>query len=941
MFSEGHVSALPKRPDLKKTQIPSAIQNHNSSRTVFDQQQRRKVRKPSPGVAARLQALGFGQSPIIPEIQPNSNDKIGRISEDQINRLDDRHRASINTSGNLREHNQRSSSRKLIKETDKISAEIAVANFRTYEPTRLQNSAVIPPKVASMANTEKIVENSQTKSLPAPPSSNVTNECSKKEDNQVETCSPLSMTLEKYTTGSKVLENTIGFNPSGLQRSGSIYTISRASFTSQLAQLTSLQLPDAESLSSKISAIPLAKVALKALIRVSEQIRSWIFKASEVIAGLGGEDDVEWAAAGGREGLAEVDKAINRFEKLIDVYVAAIELLQNRKDISDVPREEHEIMVSQVEIILAEWTKIKKTLKDVKSSVEIAMEWEELWNTVLGDIGTEMNVLKKLVFEMEEKRHKFVIRNDVNELGLAELETIVEGTSLSSKNQILSAKKSPTLSIQVQNKQESLENNHDDTKLLALFARMQPLRASLDFSPMRLSAFVARAEKVFPTSCRDLEIKLSELESDWTSLKKDAESLQKELGEDRWVLVFRASARQAQNIYESVEWSFIKLRQVVDRDGYVDKSTSLFKRYEKKKKHYGPAIERLLSIINKGIEDRLTINGEIIRLHWVMQHKWQVLVDQMNDLDKTLSNIKLDEKSQKNRESISSINFNDHIGTSSLYDTSGSSPASSVVTTSRRGNLDPEISRLPQSRNQSKLQVEERRFSSLPVSTSHSYRKVMPNRFSSLSTSLASYSSPKQKQVLSTPAGNRFSKSYQTNKSDGKPRWNSSTKVLEGSIGHNHKYTSYTTSSPNSLSKPPSTNTSYKSAESKTPAHSLPNRSDELRSKTDTTSSRTLNSRLSFRERLSERIFTPGRSFQAATKSSPNQPWLYSQNLISASETGLKERTQPQDISMDYTPSRPNRPVSSLGANRRTSLLPIPKKKQSNSSALKTLLAQR
>jgi hypothetical protein len=39
----------------------------------------------------------------------------------------------------------------------------------------------------------------------------------------------------------------------------------------------------------------------------------------------------------------------------------------------------------------------------VKEQVELAMEWEELWVVVLGDIGLEMEALSRLVFEMEEK----------------------------------------------------------------------------------------------------------------------------------------------------------------------------------------------------------------------------------------------------------------------------------------------------------------------------------------------------------------------------------------------------------------------------------------------------------------------------------------------------------------------------------------------------------
>ena len=73
-------------------------------------------------------------------------------------------------------------------------------------------------------------------------------------------------------------------------------------------------------------------------------------------------------------------------------------------------------------------------------------------------------------------------------------------------------------------------------------------RASLDFLPMRLSVFQARAEQAFPTACDELEMRRTALEGSYKKLEKDAESLRKELGEDKWVLVFRGAGRQAGGI---------------------------------------------------------------------------------------------------------------------------------------------------------------------------------------------------------------------------------------------------------------------------------------------------------------------------------------------------------------------------------------------------------
>lgn len=139
---------------------------------------------------------------------------------------------------------------------------------------------------------------------------------------------------------------------SGLSRAGSIYSLGRASFTGQLSQLTAMKLPDADSLARRISSIPTSTEAAKALSDATDQIMLWIGKASEALSGLNAEDDVDWAAAGGREGIEEVDGAINRFEKLVQVYVVAIEKLQTRDDIALLSAEDLMNSVKQLEGVL-------------------------------------------------------------------------------------------------------------------------------------------------------------------------------------------------------------------------------------------------------------------------------------------------------------------------------------------------------------------------------------------------------------------------------------------------------------------------------------------------------------------------------------------------------------------------------------------------------------
>ncbi|WYZ34812.1 hypothetical protein EsH8_I_001088 [Colletotrichum jinshuiense] len=696
----GAKQANKKSPKSASRDRSTTSQSSNTSN--LDSPNAKKVkqtRRPSPNLAARLKALGFTSHRKSAGQPPTQQDRIGRLPEDQIRQIDENHKASsteyvirrrgrpwkgIISSSDSPEPTSPTASRETTG-TEALSlpdvaqgASLVLPEITTTDPLDMETHKYRLPdhtngngtKVQLETRREHLERNAAQPASDQPPS------------DQPPPPPP------KDTPPVPAVEFTpdlVSYFTPGHQRPGSIYTLSRASFANQLAQLTSLQLPDAESLSSKVSAIPTAQVASKALINAAEQIRSWIYKASEVISGLDSDDDVEWAAAGGREGLEEVENAIYRFEKLIKVYVGAIEELQGRDDIANVPPEDLHRAVSQMESVIEEWANIKATLNIVKGQVEIAMEWEELWNNVLGDIQSEMDELSRLVFEMEERRHKSLMAAANGDgVDIGDLENIVDDTP------------PPAARVQAQNR-FSLPGvplspgstspgtptlSQDDSSLLALFARMQPLRASLDFLPMRLAVFAARAEKSFPTACEELNMRRTGLDGSYKKLEKDAESLRKELGEDRWVIVFRGAGRQAQKMIESVERSMIKLRDAVDTGLHLSSPPTMSKKiesYDAKKTHYGPAIERVLAIIDKGVKDRLTVNGEILRLHAEMQSKWDSIKDEMREMDVVVDEVQADTRGQQLRDSISSMLSNDRSTIGSGRETPGSSPPSSVI----------------------------------------------------------------------------------------------------------------------------------------------------------------------------------------------------------------------------------------------------------------------
>jgi hypothetical protein len=572
-------------------------------------------------------------------------------------------------------------------------------------------------------------------------------------------------------------------------RAGSIYTLSKASFTNQIQQLTSMKLPPT-TIASEITALPTSTQAGRALHKAANDIRLWISKTKEVLSGLDADDDVEWAAAAGREGLEEVDAAIGKFEGLVNVYISAIEDLQSRSDIALLPTKDQTTLVSQMEDIVMNWGQIKQTLRGIKNQVEVAMEWEELWNNVLGEIGAEVENLSRLVFEMEERRHR-VISDSVAEapekFDISELETIVE--ELPRKQAILNSKRlsmPPTLSV-VSPTSPIPQIEQENSRLLALFAKLQPLRASLDFLPMRLNAFQMRASTIFPSACDELLRRKEQLEAQEKKLEAEADALREELGEDKWVHSFRQAGSKAVAMYDSCMKSIQRLQQAID-DSDDEKLATRIATYKDKRDHYPPSMRRVLELIDIEMKHRSTVNGEILRIQQDVRSKVEDLEEVTGNMDTILNDFTA---SRKLRDSVSTVLTEASLPHSNL-DTPGTSPASSVVMSRKNSGHGPAVTPAGKKPRQSSVANSKlsappnRRYSSIPQSESVVSRKSTPSARLDFTPSRAMSGTAASQARTKTP----------TDRPGPKPRWNSDTHMRDTVVGHNFKPLTLTTPSP-------------------------------------------------------------------------------------------------------------------------------------------------
>ena len=707
-------------------------------------------------------------------------------------------------------------------------------------------------------------------------------------------------------------------------RATSIYTLSKASFSNQIQQLTSMKLPPT-TIASEITSLPSSTLAGRALHKAANDIRLWMKKAADVLSGLDAEDDVEWAAAAGREGLEEVDTAVTKFESLVVVYISAIEDLQARSDITSLPNRDQATLMKQMEEIVAEWAQIKDTLKGIKSQVEIAMEWEELWNNVLGEIGAEIENLSRLVFEMEERRHRVIsdsVAESAEKFDIADLETIVEETPRQPSKLASKRFSMPTLAV-ISPISPIPQIEHENTRLLALFAKLQPLRASLDFLPMRLSAFQVRAIKIFPSACDELSRRKEQLEELEKKLEADADALREELGEDKWVHSFRQAGSKAVAMYDSCMKSVQRLTEAIEEHD-EEKIGARIATYKDKRDHYPPSMKRVLELIDIEMKHRSTVNGEILRIQQDVRQKFIDLESVIKDMDAILDEFTA---SRKLRDSVSTV-FSTRTEASlagSAMDTPNSSPASSIVMSRKGSDQGPRMINSKKPRQSSATISkpplrDNRRYSSVPLGTPNgTHISTLPwNR----------YASTPSRAMTATPTRSETPK---TERPAVKPRWSSDVKLRDTVIGHNFKPLSLTMPSPYKRGTETSPRSFSRSASSMSsiPLRSPLSRSSALSPPPSTRTGSTTPAQ--GRRPLASPMHSPA---TPAKGKLPMRSTPRSSTPASARQASIvEEDTESGAIEESPIARRAARPPS-VANSRRSSMLPTPKQRTPSTSSL-------
>jgi Yeast cortical protein KAR9 len=316
-----------------------------------------------------------------------------------------------------------------------------------------------------------------------------------------------------------------------LGRSDSLMSLARAPFSIQLHRLTSLSLPSPDDLHSRLLATETPADALARLRNIATDVQRWISTAATVLAQLDADDDVEWAARG-RDALAKVENAARRFGEIVEMFLDAATGLSERSD--EIVRSEIKTLVGIMDEVTTGWSSVRELLRGLKEQVALSTEWMEI-REILDDISSELDACANMVFELEERRHVVLSTPTSNRLQAQPAST---GSSPSSPSEL------DRLSFILEEHSNASPSHPQQTSLLRLSARIQPLRASLDFLKPRLSSFTTRAKGTFPTALGEVVQRKTDLEKRWLKIENDWRGLSRELEEDEWVQVFRKVGKQ-------------------------------------------------------------------------------------------------------------------------------------------------------------------------------------------------------------------------------------------------------------------------------------------------------------------------------------------------------------------------------------------------------------
>ncbi|KAG0207746.1 hypothetical protein BGX28_001079 [Mortierella sp. GBA30] len=392
--------------------------------------------------------------------------------------------------------------------------------------------------------------------------------------------------------------------------------------------------------------------------KMASELGIWLDTAERAVFSL--EMDIKHDGTSGRQDIGELDMIMRRFHPNIDMLTELKDKVKSRvrTDTADVSvtdadngKQVH-IDGSKTEVAPMTEQELEQTAHTIQSS------WSSL-NDIMGKVKSVListRVRGDLLTQMED------VLAEVEEIGLGidgfREELSLQALETSTPKSTHSVASPPPHSLHSASA-ESMVSITEDTKTKQINTEaLTQLDSRIDFLGKIIEALTARIEALPFDDPKREEIRenYAQLLRLWDDAKARREKINEEVKERRWLTVFDQVAGQVESMMESVDRAVIHCKGLIDQIKAMVKDKviptapidrehlyTIFKSFEAKHKYYAPAINKMLNMLENGIESRMTRDTIVIQKHLDMKNKWEQLrsgLDRveldMNDIEKML-----------------------------------------------------------------------------------------------------------------------------------------------------------------------------------------------------------------------------------------------------------------------------------------------------------------
>ncbi|KAI1316733.1 hypothetical protein EDD11_009549 [Mortierella claussenii] len=387
--------------------------------------------------------------------------------------------------------------------------------------------------------------------------------------------------------------------------------------------------------------IPTSTLTIK-VRQTAVQLNEWLETAKSTVLGLGVE--VKQERAGDRQDVTDIDMIMKRFQPNIEMMMELHEKIGPRLAFEQTDADQQQESIGMegspltepelqrtINAIHSNWVSLKTTLDEVKGICATALHRREIL-TRMEDVLAEIEQIGLDIDQFKEEKAR------------QSLEVSSPPASSPSPAFLL-----PSLSLDTATSSEDVQGKQKNTGALsALYARIESLTP-------RINALTTQIEELpSQDAARDeLQDQYRELLGFWDETKTRRERLGEELKEERWLTVFEQVAGQVESMMESMERAIVHCKGLVDQiKGMVkekvvptapidrDHLYTIFKSFESKHKYYAPAVNKMLNMLENGIESRATKNTEVMMKQQIMKTKWDHLQASLDGVELDLDSIK-------------------------------------------------------------------------------------------------------------------------------------------------------------------------------------------------------------------------------------------------------------------------------------------------------------